>query len=383
LRQRDCETFIKQTKKEWKNRKEREKKVRTIHTSLKTFSIFFALLTHTHCFTDTQKHRPQTQTPVLMAGIHEASYDGDLAEVKRLVEEEGVNPEAPDSNYHNCVPLHYAAFNGRENVVTYLALTCGAEVDRVDDDNRTSLHYASQENHASCAQLLLRYGADPNITNIQYGDTPIMTCAFYGQLASMNALLQDGRCDLEIKRPATGSKAILLAADQKKWDCVELLLTYHASPIAKRNIGWNLHDYATEYQAPSTTLRLIETAIFERERPRLLHRARRINEAQHNPVTDGPAFLRQRADNNLPLPRVELSQRLLTAGPGNAGENECLTVRRAVVQYVVGMKGDGSVGGGMLKEHVVELMDMLLPVWDAERTEEEEEEEGGNHVMGV
>jgi hypothetical protein len=44
---------------------------------------------------------------------------------------------------------------------------------------------------------------------------------------------------------------------------------------------------------------------------------------------------------------------------------------RGVVQYVVGMKEDGSVGGGMLKEHVMELMDMLLPVWDAERGEEE------------
>jgi hypothetical protein len=32
------------------------------------------------------------------------------------------------------------------------------------------------------------------------------------------------------------------------------------------------------------------------------------------------------------------------------------------------MKEDGSVGGGMLKEHVVELMDMMLPVvWDTER----------------
>jgi hypothetical protein len=45
---------------------------------------------------------------------------------------------------------------------------------------------------------------------------------------------------------------------------------------------------------------------------------------------------------------------------------------RAVEQYVMGMKEDGSVGGGMLKGHVVELMDMLLPVWDEERTGEGE-----------
>jgi hypothetical protein len=70
---------------------------------------------------------------------------------------------------------------------------------------------------------------------------------------------------------------------------------------------------------------------------------------------------------------VELSPALPTASEYEQEEQR--VVRRAVVQYVVGMKEDGSVGGGMLKEHVVELMDMLLPVWDAERREEEEEEE--------
>ena len=54
-----------------------------------------------------------------------------------------------------------------------------------------------------------------------------------------------------------------------------------------------------------------------------------------------------------------------------------------MVQYVVGMKEDGSVGGGMLKEHVVELMDMMLPVWDAERRRgkrRERDVKKGRHV---
>jgi hypothetical protein len=76
---------------------------------------------------------------------------------------------------------------------------------------------------------------------------------------------------------------------------------------------------------------------------------------------------------------VELSPALPAAGASvdSEAEQEERVVRRAVVQYVVGMKEDGSVGGGMLKEHVVELMEMLLPVWDAERQEEEEEERSG------
>jgi hypothetical protein len=31
------------------------------------------------------------------------------------------------------------------------------------------------------------------------------------------------------------------------------------------------------------------------------------------------------------------------------------------------MKEDGSVGGEMLKEHLVELMEMMVPVWEDER----------------
>lgn len=58
-----------------------------------------------------------------MVSIHQASQEGDLAEVKRLVEEEGVNPEEPNPSRNNLVPLHFAAGNGREDVMIYLLET--------------------------------------------------------------------------------------------------------------------------------------------------------------------------------------------------------------------------------------------------------------------
>ena len=196
-----------------------------------------------------------------------------------------------------------------------------------------------------------------------------MTAAILCNLASMTLLLQDGRCNLETESSSVWSTAILIAAGEQAWDCVELLLSYHASPIAVDDLPWNLLDYAM-YYAPPHTLQLIQAAIAEPDRARLLHRARRINEARHNPATDGPAFLRQRGSS--PLPRVELSVPIAGAGNGHEEGNseEQQTVQRAVLQFVVGMKEDGSVGGGMLKEHVVELMDMMLPVWDVERERE-------------
>ena len=106
-----------------------------------------------------------------MAPIHQASRNGDLAEVKRLVEEEGVNPEEPNPSRSNATPLHYAALNGRVNVATYLLETCGVNVNNVDDENRTALHYAAHRNEVTCMNRLLQHGADPNITTTTVGST--------------------------------------------------------------------------------------------------------------------------------------------------------------------------------------------------------------------
>jgi ankyrin repeat protein len=168
-----------------------------------------------------------------MAPIHDAAEDGDLAEVKRLVEEEGVNPEEPSPSNGNTVALHYAAWKGRENVVTYLLETCGVDVNLVDDGNFTALYCASSKNHVSSIRLLSQHGADPNIVDDD-GDTPLMIAAQNGHLDPMTLLLEDGRCNLEMKKTDTGDTAILLAADHSEWDCVKLLLSYHASPIVKK-----------------------------------------------------------------------------------------------------------------------------------------------------
>lgn len=148
-----------------------------------------------------------------------------------------------------------------------------------------------------------------------------------------------------------------MAANQMKWDCVELLLSYHASPIAMRNDCRSLLDIASENQAPPHVIQLIQAAIFDHERPRLLHHARYINDARHG-LANAPA-LREG------FPRVELSP----PPPPSAGNNEDNEqgVLHAVLRFTLGMKEDGSVCGGMMAEHLVELWDMMLPVWDAER----------------
>lgn len=145
-------------------------------------------------------------------------------------------------------------------------------------------------------RLLLQHGANPNVATIPQRNTPLMIFAQNGHLASTTELLQDGRCDLEMERSNTGHTAILLAALDEKWDCIELLLPYHASPVKRRGVLLGLYEIAFMHQAPPHTLQLIQAAIFEQHFPRLLHHARRINDSQYIPATDGPAFLCQRAD---------------------------------------------------------------------------------------
>ena len=108
------------------------------HTHCGTFHSLFALLTYTN-FYKNNKHKTQTTH---MAPIHGAALHGDLVKMKRLVEEEGANPEEPDPSCWYRTPLHDAAWNGRDNVATYLLGTCGVDVDKVDDDNCTALYFA-------------------------------------------------------------------------------------------------------------------------------------------------------------------------------------------------------------------------------------------------
>jgi ankyrin repeat protein len=93
---------------------------------------------------------------------------GDLAEVKRLVIDCGVNPNIQDANGRT--PLHYAAFDGRLEVVKLL-LEHGADPNIKNNDGDTPLHIAARRDYCVVVKLLLNHGADPTIRN-KKGRTP-------------------------------------------------------------------------------------------------------------------------------------------------------------------------------------------------------------------
>ncbi|KAM3854069.1 palmitoyltransferase ZDHHC13 isoform 3-T3 [Vipera latastei] len=94
--------------------------------------------------------------------IVKATQFGLLERCQELVEA-GYDVRQPDKE--NVTLLHWAAINNRLDLVKYF-ISKGAVVDQLGGDlNSTPLHWAIRQGHLSMAILLLKYGADPTLTD--------------------------------------------------------------------------------------------------------------------------------------------------------------------------------------------------------------------------
>eukprot|EP00002_Diphylleia_rotans_P006710 TRINITY_DN16086_c0_g1_i1.p1 TRINITY_DN16086_c0_g1~~TRINITY_DN16086_c0_g1_i1.p1 ORF type:complete len:144 (+),score=30.49 TRINITY_DN16086_c0_g1_i1:56-487(+) len=75
----------------------------------------------------------------------------------------------------NMTALHCAAMCGQTEVCLVL-IEGGAVVDATDDDGRTALHWAVTERSRDVASLLLRFHADPHMSDA-HGSTPASLAA--------------------------------------------------------------------------------------------------------------------------------------------------------------------------------------------------------------
>jgi len=100
--------------------------------------------------------------------VHKAAWEGDLALVRLFLEAPGGGHlNAPDtSEYGNgWTPLHYACYQGHEQIVEEL-LAHSALINAKNDDGFTPLFYAAQQNFPSICQALIAAGADPSICGV-------------------------------------------------------------------------------------------------------------------------------------------------------------------------------------------------------------------------
>jgi len=93
--------------------------------------------------------------------LHRAAADGDLPEVERLV---GTGTEINAFDDLSRTPLHYAAEHEHYKVAVWL-LDHGANINAYDEKmiGETALCLAAQKDYPEMVELLLKYGADPDI----------------------------------------------------------------------------------------------------------------------------------------------------------------------------------------------------------------------------
>jgi ankyrin repeat protein len=77
-------------------------------------------------------------------------------------------------------PLHDSAWNGHLESCAYL-LAHGADCNRVDNEQRTALHYAARRGFPNIVQLLIHKGANVNAITADHFTplVPVITCMSY------------------------------------------------------------------------------------------------------------------------------------------------------------------------------------------------------------
>lgn len=121
-----------------------------------------------------------------MASIHDAAYDGDLAALNRLLQEDGglLNTQNTDDGG---TPLICAVAFKRDAVVTRL-VALGADVELPDVHEATAVSFACSNNAAPCLALLLDAGAS-HTTRDPLGLTPLMVAALRRSTECLKLLL--------------------------------------------------------------------------------------------------------------------------------------------------------------------------------------------------
>jgi ankyrin repeat protein len=171
--------------------------------------------------------------------IIDAAYNGDMEEVRSLVEQDRRLLEADNGDD---TPLTAAAWSGRVEVIRYL-LDEGAEVNLRSSEGASALDAACDRGHLEAVSLLLAHGADAAAAWGE-GETPLMSASANGHTDVVALLLVHGCGDINRQRADNDQTALHDACAWVHVGLVRALLGAGADPHVV-----DLHGYTPQEMA--------------------------------------------------------------------------------------------------------------------------------------
>ena len=120
--------------------------------------------------------------------IFEAAEKGDMNDLRRFIEEDGIDPNLQDT--FRSTALHLACENGHSDAAYYL-IKHGADVTRTDKWKKTPLHWGAQNGHLQILKILVASGADINAQD-KWNYTPLHLAAEKNKAEAVVYLLAAG-----------------------------------------------------------------------------------------------------------------------------------------------------------------------------------------------
>lgn len=259
-------------------------------------------------------------SPAFACPLCEPAYNGDLAEVNRLLAN-GANPNSKTNNdwsWSNTPVLFLAAGNGHADVVSAL-LAAGVDPNLPLSglrEGETPLMWAASNGHADAVKILLSAGAIVDAVNGK-GLTSLTRAASGGHVKVVKILLAAGANP----NAKYFESAILPVVAEKGYnEIVKMLLAAGASPFAKDRDGKSALDYAKSADfLDKKLIALLEGAI-EKENAEA---KRRAEEAAKRKAAEKAAAAKRAVEERIAAQKQrELDDALLAAVKSGDTEEE-------------------------------------------------------------
>ncbi|XP_049843418.1 ankyrin repeat, PH and SEC7 domain containing protein secG-like isoform X3 [Schistocerca gregaria] len=181
----------------------------------------------------------------------QAAKEGAVEELQALLKA-GADVEAMDGNMETA--LHWAAKRGHVEVARRL-LEAGAQVEARNNRKSTPLQMAAESGHAAMVRLLIASNADFNARN-QYESTAMHYAAEYGHTEIVKTLLE-AKAEVDT-RNVKQSTALHISAWKGHTAVVRLLLASKANPNAVNKFGMTPLHYAAQQGHSEVATLLLE-----------------------------------------------------------------------------------------------------------------------------